>query len=70
MTVVDIVLSIIRSPMQWFSHLLDKSGMTSLFLGIVMIFMVYRYLLVPLFGSSRGRGSDTAKKRKDSSEDS
>lgn len=61
MSPLDIALEVIRIPLQWFSYLLEKSGMTGLYIGLILIAIVFRFLLAPIFGRSLNMGSDFAK---------
>lgn len=44
-----------------FLALLDGSGMTSFYLCMIFLFLLGKYIMRPLFGSSRG--SDKARKK-------
>lgn len=50
----------------WFTTLFTKSGVASLYLSMIFIALVGKFILSPLFGSSRG--SDKAKKKRSGSD--
>lgn len=52
------------SPLLWFETLLTSTGLTSFWIACVFIFIVGKFILAPLFGSSLG--SDKAHKKDDS----
>ena len=51
------------APIVWFETLLTSSGFTSFWISCVFIFIVGKFILAPLFGSSMG--SDKAHKKDD-----
>lgn len=59
--VFDILNASITEAANWFISLLGKSGMTDFYLSMVFIFLLGKYILKPLFGSSRG--SDQVRKK-------
>ena len=59
--VFDILNRSITEAASWFVLLLGRSGMTQFYLSMVFIFLLGKYILRPLFGSSRG--SDQVRKR-------
>lgn len=63
--VINFFNQIITASANWFVTLLAVSGMTDFFLSMFFIFLLGRFILRPLFGSSRG--SDKVAKRKDGS---
>lgn len=66
MTATDIALAVVRIPLQWFIALLDRSGMVSIFVGMLIISMVHRYILAPLFGATiMTAASDTVRTTKE-----
>ena len=64
-TLPDILEAFLVEPYGWFTDLLDASGMEPFYLSFIFIFLVGKYILKPLFGSSRG--SDKARKNAGSS---
>lgn len=58
--VLNIFNTALVSVADWFVQLLNASGMTSLYISMFFIFLVGKFLLTPLFGSS---GSDKVKKK-------
>ena len=59
--VFDILNRSITEAASWFVDLLGRSGMTDFYLSMVFIFLLGKYILKPLFGSSRG--SDQVRKK-------
>ena len=53
---------VFSSCLNWFTLILESSGMLSVFLAGFGIFCIYKFLLSPLFG--RAGSSDKAKKKK------
>lgn len=60
--VVNFFNQIITVSANWFVTLLSASGMTEFFLSMFFIFLLGRFILRPLFGSSRGSDKVTGKK--------
>lgn len=58
--VTEILSLAFGSVFNWFTSLLNSVGMMDVFLGMVFIVVVSRFLLVPLFKGGFG-GSDQAK---------
>lgn len=56
----------ITSVAGWFITLFDKSGVASFYLSMIFIALVGKFILSPLFGSSRG--SDKVKKKRSDSD--
>lgn len=54
----------ITTVVGWFSDLMVASNMTAVYLPLIFIFLIWRFLLSPLLG---GAGSDKAKKSKSKS---
>lgn len=54
---------IFSAPITWFTRLVQSSGVSGFWLGCVFIFLVGRFILLPLFGSTLG--SDKAKRKED-----
>lgn len=63
MTLFGYIGAAFSSCFSWFTTLLDATGLTSVFLAGVGIFLVFKFLLMPLFGGARS--SDKAKKNND-----
>lgn len=61
--VINFFNRIITASANWFVTLLASSGMTEFFLSMFFVFLLGRFILRPLFGSSRG--SDKVTKHKD-----
>ncbi len=59
--------TVFASCLSWFESLLTGSGMLDVFLAAIGIFLIYKFLLSPLFG--RAGSSDKSKKSKSNSED-
>lgn len=59
--VFDIINSCIVNVASWLVQLLNASGMTQFYVSMVFIFLLGKYILKPLFGSSRG--SDQVRKK-------
>lgn len=65
MTIIfEILNTSITAAASWFTALFQRSGMVSFYLAMVFVFLVGKFILVPLFGSSRGSDS-VSKKRSD-----
>lgn len=62
MTIIfDIINSCIVNVASWLVQLLNASGMTQFYVSMVFVFLLGKYILKPLFGSSRG--SDQVRKK-------
>ena len=61
--IINMINQSLTSAANWFVALLTASGMTELFLSMFFIYLLGRFILRPLFGSSRG--SDKVSKKKD-----
>lgn len=62
MTIIfDIINSCIVNVAGWLVQLLNASGMTQFYVSMVFVFLLGKYILKPLFGSSRG--SDQVQKK-------
>lgn len=61
--IINMINQSLTSSANWFVALLTASGMTELFLSMFFIYLLGRFILRPLFGSSRG--SDKVSKKKD-----
>ena len=59
--VINFFNSIITSSANWFVTLLFASGMSDFFLAMFFVFLLGRFILRPLFGSSRGSDRVTKK---------
>lgn len=57
----NLFIQALHAAFQWATTILDKSGLASYFLGIIIITIVFNKLLAPLL---RGRGSDHADRRR------
>ena len=66
---IEFAMDVFLMPLIWFDELLEASDMSGWFIGMVLVFIAYRYLIAPIFGSSHGRGSDSASKKRHSSDD-
>ena len=64
--VFDILNRCIIQAASWFSNLFYSSGMASFYLSIIFVGLVGKFILAPLFGSSRG--SDKVKKNRGGNE--
>lgn len=62
--VIPTVYSIFSEVIQLFDRVFTKFGAWQFFFGGYIIFLTYRFLLVPLFGST---GSDKVRKKTSSS---
>ena len=58
--IVGIFKMVFQSVFEWFDSLLTTSGGGTFYLSMIAVFLVYKFMLAPIFGSSRG--SDTAAK--------
>lgn len=53
----------LSSASSWFASIFINSGMADVYLTIIFVIMAVRFLVVPVFGSSRG--SDRARSHKE-----
>ena len=51
----------------WFSNIFVSTGMAEAYIALMFLILLLRFLVYPLFGSSRG--SDRARSRKEDSSD-
>lgn len=61
-SVMELLSVAIRACSEWFSFLMDISGFGVMFLSIITVYLVFRFLLAPLFGFSFQAGSDSSKR--------
>ena len=59
--VFDLISSCFSAGVLWLDHIFIKSGFSSVFIGVMSIILLYRFLLSPVFG--RSSASDRAKKK-------
>ena len=59
-TAIFMVTHIFSNLIYWFETVLAESGFSGLYLGVIFLFLLGKYLLQPLFGSA---GSDKARKK-------
>lgn len=52
----------VAAAFDWLTSLFNATGALSIIITVIMIFLVYRFLLSPILGSS---GSDTVKPKGD-----
>lgn len=64
--VFDILNRCIIQAATWFSNLFYSSGMASFYLAMIFVCLIGKFILAPLFGSSRG--SDRVKKNRGGNE--
>lgn len=50
----------------WFTSIFQRSEMIGVYLGVIALFLMIRFILLPLFGGS-GAGSDKVKQPKEDS---
>lgn len=62
--VVDFINAGLSGALDLFTRLMEASGMIPLYISLVFVFLLGKFLLVPLFG--RSSGSDQVKKRNNS----
>lgn len=55
---LNIILNAITIVFNWFLELYNAAGALDLWFTVVIVFMLYRFILAPLFGQASG--SDTA----------
>lgn len=58
--VMSFINSCIITVLSWFASLMESSGMTPFYLAMIFVFLVGRFILIPLFGISAG--SDAVRK--------
>lgn len=59
--IFDIINTCFIHVASWFLQLLNSSGMTQFYVSMIFVFLLGKYILKPLFGSSRG--SDQVQKK-------
>lgn len=64
---VEMFVDIFASCAGWLGRLMTGSGMSSIWIGAVTVWTVYRFLLKPLFGAA---GSDSARRKATSNKSS
>lgn len=57
--IMNLINSAITAASQWFVQVFTSSGMIQVYLSVLFIVFSFRFLLRPVFGSSRG--SDRAR---------
>ena len=70
--ILDLLVTVTSFVWDIFSSLLDATGFTTIFIGVVVIIMIYRLILVPIFGgrldfSDRGHTIPISKNNSDAS---
>lgn len=50
----------------WFTSIFQRSQMLGVYLGVIALYLMIRFILLPLFGGS-GAGSDKVKQPKEDS---
>lgn len=58
-SIMNLFVTAFTAVSSWFTNVLDSSGMGAVFLGAIFISILFRRLIVPIFGYA---GSDRAKK--------
>lgn len=65
-----VLQNVFVSLADWFSSLFTASGASDIFIAVIFIMLVTRFILRPIFGGGGlGGRSDTAKKQKDGASD-
>lgn len=59
--VFSLISQCFASGVAWLDHIFLKSGFSGVFVGVMSIILLYRFLLSPVFG--RSASSDRAKKK-------
>lgn len=62
-SIISLLVKSLQAAQSWFSQILNNSGMTGLFLGMIAIYLAVKFLIYPLFGGSSG--SDRVGKPRD-----
>ena len=63
--VMDMMSDVLTHGVQWFSDVLNQSGILKYYMALVFLTLLFTYILSPLFRSGiRSGRSDTAKKPK------
>lgn len=58
---LGIIQPIVTAPLAWLTQLFNATSIGSFWVGCIFVFLVGRFILLPLFGSSLG--SDKAKRK-------
>lgn len=48
---MDFIISIVNTPFQWLYSILVKSGTFYIWLGGIVLVLIFRYIIFPLVGS-------------------
>lgn len=64
MDALAIAAKVFAQPWVWFSQLLESTGMDGVFLAVLSMYLAFKFLVAPLFGSRGDASSDTADKRR------
>lgn len=59
--VFDMISRCFMAGVSWLDHIFMESGFSGVFVGVMSIILLYRFLLSPVFG--RSSSSDRAKKK-------
>ena len=59
--VFNMISQCFAAGVTWLDHIFIQSGFSSVFIGVMSIILLYRFLLSPVFG--RSSSSDRAKKK-------
>lgn len=59
--ILNILNDSISSASQWFLDIFTASGATEVYISVIFIVLVIKFIVVPFMGSSKG--SDTARKK-------
>lgn len=59
--IFEVISRCFAAGVSWLDHIFIQSGFTGIFVGVMSIFLLNRFLLSPVFG--RSGSSDRAKKK-------
>lgn len=64
--ILQLFTTALNAASSWFTSIFQQSGMMGVYLGVIALFLMIRFILLPLFGGS-GAGSDKVKQPKEDS---
>lgn len=64
--ILQLFTTALNAASNWFTSIFQRSEMISVYFGIIALFLMIRFILLPLFGGS-GAGSDKVKHPKEDS---
>ena len=65
-SILQLFATAFNAASNWFTSIFQRSQMLPVYLGVIALYLMIRFILLPLFGGS-GVGSDKAKQPKEDS---